>query len=66
MLMLKSKASYYFWLILFHYLGVVHDYNKEKGTATNKITSTTIITEATKTVTSKNFPFFQRQLLLKE
>ena len=60
MLMLKSKASYYFWFIPFHCLGVVHDHNKEKGTATNKITSTTIITEATKTVTSK------RQYLLKE
>ena len=44
----------YFWFISFYYLGVLNDYKKENGSATNKINFTTIITETTKTATTEN------------
>ena len=52
------------WFIPFHYIGVADNYNKHTVIATNKVTLATIITETTKTATTKTSPLFQKQYLL--
>ena len=53
-----QKTLDHLWLIPAHYLRIVNDYNK--------ITHGTVITETTKTATTKIFSLFQKQYLLKE